>query len=135
MIKQTVNEYRFMQVLREDEYASWSYGATKALYDYYEQLSEDIGEDIELDHVAIRCEWNEYDTAWDAMLQYQPDDMPTVENSEGMDLVEIQQASEILARKWLEERTTVLDVDNTEYEYTPKSTIEKTVTSILVAQL
>ena len=135
MIKETVSEARFSEVLRADEYASWTYGATKALFDYYEQLSEDIGEDIELDHVAIRCEWNEYDTAWDAMLQYQPDDMPTVENSEGMDLVEIQQASEILARKWLEERTTVLDVDNTEYEYTPKSTIEKTVTSILVAQL
>jgi len=111
-IKETVNEYRFTDVLLADEYASWTYGAAKALFDYYEQLSEGLGEDIELDRVAIRCEWTEYNSAWDAMMQYQPDDMPTVDNSEGMDLVEIQQASEELAREWLEERTTVLDVEN-----------------------
>ncbi len=96
MIKETVNEYRFTEVLLKDEYAHWSYGATKALFDYYEQLSEDIGEDIELDHVAIRCEWNEHASAIDAYNEYNR--MP--------------HNSESLAREWLEERTTVLDVEN-----------------------
>jgi hypothetical protein len=105
MIKETVNESRFTDVLMFDEYAGWTYGAIKALYDYYEQLSEDIGEDIELDPVAIRCEWTEYDSAWDAMEEYQPDDMPTIE-----------EASEQLAREWLEERTTVLDVKNVDHD-------------------
>lgn len=130
MIKETVNEYRFKDVLLADEYASWSYGAAKALFDYYEQLSEDSGMDIELDRVAIRCEWTEYDSAWEAMEQYQPEDMPTVDNSEGMDLLEIQEASEKLAREWLEERTTVLDVENVDINATEYRTIK----SILVMQ-
>lgn len=130
MIKETVNEYRFTSVLLEDEFASWTYGATKALFDYYEQLSEDIGEDIELNRVAIRCEWNEYDSAWDAMQQYQPEDMPTVDDSEGMDLVEISEASEQLAREWLEERTLVLDVENVD----TSANEYRTIKSILVRE-
>lgn len=122
MIKETVNEYRFTDVLLKDEYASWSYGATKALYDYYEQLSDDMGEDIELDPVAIRCEWSEYDSAWDAMLQYQPDDMPTVDDEvdkdgRGLDLVELSELQEKAAREWLESRTAVLDVTNISKNY------------------
>jgi hypothetical protein len=101
MIKETVNEYRFTEVLRQDEYAHWTYGATKALYEYYDQLSEDIGEDIELDPVAIRCEWNEYQNAIEACRQY--DYIPVYESDE---------ADEHAAREWLEERTTVLDVKN-----------------------
>lgn len=130
MIKETVNEYHFTSTLLRDEYARWTYGATKALFDYYEQLSEEMEQDIELDPVAIRCDWTEHDSAWDAMLQYQPEDMPTVDNSEGMDLIEISVASEQLAREWLEERTTVLDVeniDNAPHEY-------RTIKSILVMQ-
>lgn len=134
MIKETVNDSRFTDVLMSDEYASWSYGATKALFDYYEQLSEDMGEDIELDRVAIRCDWTEYDSAWDAMLQYQPDDMPTVNNSEGMDLLEIQEASEQLAREWLEDRTTVLDVENLDFESEATAYGCKIIKSILVMQ-
>jgi hypothetical protein len=130
MIKETVNEYRFTEVLLADEYALWSYGATKALFDYYEDLSESIGEDIELDRVAIRCEWSEYASAWEAMEQYQPEDMPLVDNSEGMDLLEIQDASEQLAREWLEERTTVLDVKNVD----TSANEYRTIKSILVMQ-
>ena len=130
MKKETVNDSRFTDVLMSDEYAGWSYGATKALFDYYNQLSDDIGEDIELDRVAIRCEWTEYDSAWGAMEQYQPDDMPTVENSEGMDLLEIQEEGERLAREWLEDRTTVLDVENID----TKANECRTIKSILVAQ-
>ena len=135
MIKETVNEYHFTSTLLKDEYARWTYGATKALFDYLEQLSEEMEQDIELDPVAIRCDWTEYDSAWDAMLQYQPEDMPTVdevtdEDGSGDDLPTIAEKSETLAREWLEERTTVLDVeniDNAPHEY-------RTIKSILVMQ-
>lgn len=104
MIKETVNEYRFTDVLRADEYAGWSYGATKALYDYYEQLSEDIGEDIELDRVAIRCEWTEYDSALDAYKQHYGDDSDLPDDE--------RRTEEEQAREWLDDNTTVLDVEN-----------------------
>lgn len=127
MIKETVNESRFIDVLSTDEYASWSYGAIKALFEYYEQMSEDLGEDIELDRVAIRCEWSEYESAWEAMEQYQPEDMPTLDNSEGMDLVEIQAEGEKLAREWLEERTIVLNVENVDTQANEYRTIKSIV--------
>jgi len=42
---------------RKDQF---SYNGKKALFDYLEQLSEDIGEAIELDVVALCCEFSEY---------------------------------------------------------------------------
>ncbi len=59
-IKTELSFYDFRSALKADEYASWSNDAISALFDYYEQLSDDIGQDIELDTVAIRCEWTEY---------------------------------------------------------------------------
>lgn len=119
MIKETANEYRFTQVLLNDEYASWSYGATKALFDYYEQLSDDIGEDIELDPVAIRRDWTESASALGFALNYSeftPSDAETLEEGEEH------------ARQWLEERATVLDVENVDLN----STEYRTIKSVLV---
>lgn len=58
----TVNETQFIDTLLSDDYASWTYEDAKALYEYYEDLSEDCGEDIELDRVALRCEWTRADS-------------------------------------------------------------------------
>lgn len=44
---------------REDQF---SYEGKKALYNYLNNLSEDIGEPIELDVVAICCDFTEYDS-------------------------------------------------------------------------
>jgi hypothetical protein len=105
MIKETVDQYRFSQVLRQDESAKWTRGATLALFDYYEQLSEDTGEDIELDPVAIRCEWSEYPSAVDVLRECD-------ENHYQIFCGINEEENEKLAREWLEERTTVLDVEN-----------------------
>jgi len=40
----------------------FSYDALEVLFDYYEQLEEDIGEPIEFDVIAICCEWTEYES-------------------------------------------------------------------------
>ena len=58
-IKTTVTESVFINTLLNDDLygASWTREEAIALYNYYEDLSEDCGEDIELDRVALRCEW------------------------------------------------------------------------------
>jgi hypothetical protein len=94
--------------LSSNEDNGFSYKGALALAEYLEQYEEDTGERIELDTVALRCEYNEYESAWDAMKEYQPEDMPTVDNSEGMDLLEIEEASEQLALEWLQDHTTVI---------------------------
>lgn len=42
---------------RQDQFSS---DALRALFDFYEELSDDMGEDIPLDVIAICCDWGEY---------------------------------------------------------------------------
>ena len=89
----------FTDALRRDEYASWSYQACHALYDYLEELSEGIGEDIEFCPVAIRCDWNEYS------LEDFANDYSNLKEEEETD--------KEFAERMQEERTTIIWLDNT----------------------
>ncbi len=89
---------------------NFSYDGLKALYEYLDNLSDDMG-DIDFDMIAICCDYSEYDTAYDAMYQYQPEDMPIV-GEEGDDLVEIVEKKELACMEWLEGRTQVIKCDN-----------------------
>lgn len=54
--------------LLADENAHWSRLGAYGLADYLQELSDDIGEDIEFDVVAIRCDYSEYtwESLWDS---------------------------------------------------------------------
>jgi hypothetical protein len=117
-MKQEVSREDFIRRFEEsDGYRnSFSRLALHALFDYFEELEEDSGESIEFDMVAICCAYSEYKSAWEAMEQYQPEDMPTIddepnENGVGMDLVELGEAQEKAALEWLENTTTVISFD------------------------
>ena len=77
-----VTESQFIDNLLGDDYASWTYDEAQRLYDYYWQLSEDIGEDIELDRVAIRCEWDSADNIQEVIDNYSHHDIKTLEDLE-----------------------------------------------------
>jgi len=68
MIRQVI-ESEFIDTLTRDEYASFTYNGASALYEYLTDLEEDIGQ-IEFDHVAIRCDYSEYDTLDEILNQY-----------------------------------------------------------------
>lgn len=59
-VYERLNTSQIVGALRQDQYAGWSYEGAKALAEYLEQLAEDLGEPIELDVVALRCDYNEY---------------------------------------------------------------------------
>ena len=77
-IIQTVNKSQFIDNLLADDYASWTYEDAEALFDYYEDLSEDLGEDVELDRVALRCEWTRADSIDEVIEEY--DDIESLED-------------------------------------------------------
>jgi hypothetical protein len=106
----TLNFSQFMDNWPESRKDQFSYDALKAIFEHYENYEEETGDKIEFDPIAICCEWSEYPTAWDAMEQYQPDDMP-VEGEAGDDLPTIQKKNEAEAFRWLSEHTTVLELD------------------------
>ena len=77
-IIQTVNKSQFIDNLLADDYASWTYEDAGALYDYYEDFSDDTGEDVELDRVALRCEWTRADSIDEVIEDY--DDIESLED-------------------------------------------------------
>ena len=50
-----------------------------ALFEYLDEFSEDIGEDIQLDVIALCCEWSEYASSKEACDQYS-DDIQTLDD-------------------------------------------------------
>ena len=80
-MKQTVTKCDFVDAFhnmgRGDQF---SYEALTALYDYYTELEEDIGEEIELDPIAICCDWSEYDCFCYAKKDYGIDNRESLED-------------------------------------------------------
>ncbi len=68
-MKQSVSEYTFTEAFRKIRPDNFSYAGLKAMFDYFEQMEEDTGEEMELDVIAICCEWTEYDSAAEACAE------------------------------------------------------------------
>lgn len=118
-MKQTINVHEFQNAFMSwDTYKdNFSRAGLRALFESLKEYEESTGEELELDVVALCCDYVEYESAWDAMKEYQPEDMPVCEdtgvdaNGHGMDLVEISEAQEKMALEWLQERTQVIEFD------------------------
>ena len=62
----------------------FSYEGKRALYDYLNELAEDIGEAIELDVIALCCDYTEYDNleAFNDDYGYTIDDIDDIKDIE-----------------------------------------------------
>jgi hypothetical protein len=69
-MKQTLTTNQVAHILLRDDNAKWSYEAAHALAEHYEDIERDLGEETELDAVAIRCDWTEYKTAHEIAEAY-----------------------------------------------------------------
>jgi hypothetical protein len=60
----TISEHDSINAFKQSDTRKdqFSYEALKALYEYYNQLEDDLGEQIEFDMISICCEWTEYET-------------------------------------------------------------------------
>ena len=66
-----VYEWDFKNSFKESQYKdNYSMEGLYTLYNYLNDLSEDIGESIEFDIVAIACDFNEYESLEEALDQY-----------------------------------------------------------------
>ena len=61
-MKRTLSTTDVAHLLMQDEFAKWSRPAAFALADYYQNLENETGEEMDFDAVAIRCDWTEYET-------------------------------------------------------------------------
>jgi len=62
-MKQTITESQFINAFKSwDTYKNqFSYEGLKALFEWFEEYENDTGEEMELDVVAICCEFTEYE--------------------------------------------------------------------------
>tara|TARA_B110000908_G_scaffold115589_1_gene135563 strand:+ start:234 stop:536 length:303 start_codon:yes stop_codon:yes gene_type:complete len=92
-MKQTISFYQFKDAFykmgRENQF---SYNALKTLFEYFEEYEDSTDDEIELDVIAICCEYVEYDSLEDFQLDYDAEDYPDIES--------------------IEDNTTVIKIDN-----------------------
>lgn len=58
-MKQTLNKDQFRFQMNQIRPDNFSYEGQGVLFDYFEQLEDDLGEQIEFDPIAICCEYSE----------------------------------------------------------------------------
>ena len=70
-MKQTVTEYMFVDSFRHaGRKSQFSIPARRALFEYLEDFENSTGTDLELDPVAVCCEFTEYPSALEAAKAY-----------------------------------------------------------------
>jgi hypothetical protein len=69
-IKATLSADEFVTQFRQIRNDNFSMSALFALFEYFENLSEEMGEDIEFDPIAICCEYSEYGSVKEFIQDY-----------------------------------------------------------------
>ena len=59
-MKQTLTTYDAASQLHDDKDGGWTWNGAQALVEYLEELEADMGEEIEFDRVALRCDFSEH---------------------------------------------------------------------------
>jgi hypothetical protein len=79
-MKQSINEYQFRDAFHKmGRGEQFSYDGLTALYDYLEQYEDDTGQEIELDVIALCCDFTEYDSLAEFREDY-GEDYETIED-------------------------------------------------------
>lgn len=70
-MKQTISKYDFIRAFQDSSRSSnFSYEALEILFDYLEEYEESTGKQMELDIIAICCEFEESSVEYIKSLQY-----------------------------------------------------------------
>ena len=102
-MKNTVNRHQFITAFDlANRSENFSYQGRAALFDYLTELEEDTGEEIELDVIAVCCDFSEYDNAREAASEYGWEAPAQEEDDDDED-------GEQEALDWLREHTTVIE--------------------------
>lgn len=100
-MKQTINFSQFCDAFRaHDRQDQFSYEGKRALFGYFEQYEEETGEEVELDVIAICCEYAESsleDVISDYSLDVAIDDLESMSDEDKREAV----------REWLNNHTMI----------------------------
>lgn len=72
-MKQTVNFYTFQKAFQDLRPNSFSYEGLRALFEYIEETEESTGFEVELDVIALCCDFIEYANEEEYASEYNDD--------------------------------------------------------------
>ena len=112
-MKMTLNTYEIADALRNDTNAKWSYNGARALAEYLEEYEESTGEEMELDVCAIRGDFYEYESAFEAATDrgWEPEASILDDDDNIRPDDEVMEENEELALKWLQNDSQVIEFD------------------------
>ena len=112
-MKKTMTTFEISHELMQDSNANWSLYGAYALAEYYEQLEEDIGETIEFDAVAIRCDFSQYASLQEWIADYYNEPLSVAIKSAGIDLDGDEDEEEIddLIRSHIQDHGQLIEFD------------------------
>ena len=64
-MKRAVNMYDFERAFKDCDRDNFSYDGLKALFEYLEEYEDSTGEEVELDVIALCCDYTEYESLKD----------------------------------------------------------------------
>lgn len=91
-MKQSISFFQFCDAFGEERKNQFSYESKKALFNYLEEYEESTGEEVELDIIALCCEYTEFENMEELKNSY--NNVETLEE--------------------LENHTTVIKIDGTD---------------------
>jgi hypothetical protein len=110
-MKQTIDKHEFEQAFRRaDRYDNFGYAGLAALFDYLEEYESDTGEEIDLDVIALCCDYSLHDSAAACAAEMSSWDKP--EREEGEECDDYNERINKDALEYLNDRTTVVLVDD-----------------------
>ena len=81
-MKKTINQYDFSDAFEKmGRDNNFSYEGKKALFNYLEELEEGTGEEMELDVIAICCEYTEYENLEELQKDYDVENIEELEQN------------------------------------------------------
>ena len=109
-VVQSINSvYQFREAFRlAGRMDQFSYEGFEVLFDYLHDLSEDIGESIELDVVALCCDY--YESSIEELIDNYNIDMSEVDEDDPDSIIEV-------VREYLEDNTSVCGQVNGGFVY------------------
>jgi len=108
-MKKTLTTYDIAHELLDDENANWSRAGAFALAEWLEGIEAASEEGLDLDVVAIRCYFSEYESAQDAAENYGWE--PSEESLQDTEECESDSHQYLESMKFLENRTSVIEFD------------------------
>jgi hypothetical protein len=112
-MKMTLSTAHAASLLTQDENANWSWAGALAMIAYFEEIEEDTGEEIEFNAVAIRCDFAQYESLQDWLVEYFGKDLPESLELAGIEKDGIESEDELneAIREYIEDRGTLIEFD------------------------